>query len=447
MKKPTTQMILFFIGLAVVLFLLGFLVKEGFRDINLDTRKEFQKETEDRGIELTSMTDECGARSSCGSCLEPKRILSEESISAAECAKKPSAYFDAAKSKCISYRYGNCGWCPNAEGAGKGKCVPKIVSSSTGGAPAYPLVPRAKGENDSVAVGAPIYKCPLSEFVSQPEMCPEFSCATIKDCGDCAASFACGWCKKTSTCVARKTRGGDVAVEKDGVSVCPAEAGVQQFMTTPGGCPAKACGEIADCAKCAATDGCGYCAAKSKCLKIEAGGGLPDEKIEKCVSDGGEAVDPLTAPTQCPGAAPGTFTADMSSFKPSDLQLAMIQGDMLGLAGPGEKVVQSVDNLGFGAVTPPKGKTDVGAPGISRPLGGSWERPTVPAASGLSGLQGGPFEGYVKMLVKSELAAQGVPTAEPFQVGDVVQNTTQYFKAEGEKLADEYDPAAKTRRR
>jgi hypothetical protein len=38
-------------------------------------------------------------------------------------------------------------------------------------------------------------------------------------------------------------------------------------------------------------------------------------------------------------------------------------------------------------------------------------------------------------MVRSELAEQGVPLNEPFQVNDIVQNTTGYFKAKAERLA------------
>lgn len=101
----------------------------------------------------------------------------------------------------------------------------------------------------------------------------------------------------------------------------------------------------------------------------------------------------------------------------------------------GDSLVQTIAPTG-GAVSEPKPKDSVGAPGISRPLGSSPERPTFPAASGLGGLEGGPFESYVQMLVKSELASQGMPLALPFRdvskesfsVQDVVLSAGKYLR-------------------
>jgi len=54
------------------------------------------------------------------------------------------------------------------------------------------------------------------------------------------------------------------------------------------------------------------------------------------------------------------------------------------------------------------------APGVARPLGAS----SIPATVKHDmGMDDAPLESYVKMLVNSQLAAQGVPTNEPFQSG------------------------------
>ncbi len=102
----------------------------------------------------------------------------------------------------------------------------------------------------------------------------------------------------------------------------------------------------------------------------------------------------------------------------------------------GDRLVQTVAATG-GAVSDPKTKDTVGAPGIVRPLGSSPERPTFPAASGLGGLEGGPFESYVQMLVKSELASQGMPLAQPFRnvatesfsVQEVIRSAGKYLSS------------------
>lgn len=68
----------------------------------------------------------------------------------------------------------------------------------------------------------------------------------------------------------------------------------------------------------------------------------------------------------------------------------------------------------------------VSAPGTVRPASATSERPTFPAA--VSATEDRPFETYVQMLVRSEMAAQGVPTNEPFQVEQVIENVSKAVK-------------------
>jgi len=87
-----------------------------------------------------------------------------------------------------------------------------------------------------------------------------------------------------------------------------------------------------------------------------------------------------------------------------------------------------------GPVSPAESSSVVTAPGIVRPAHAGSVRPSFPAAAGLDGeASGGPFEQYVKMLVRSELSSQGVPSAaaEGFQVaanaplGEMISNATK----------------------
>jgi hypothetical protein len=67
------------------------------------------------------------------------------------------------------------------------------------------------------------------------------------------------------------------------------------------------------------------------------------------------------------------------------------------------------------------------APGVARTIGSS----SVPAsAANPTGLGPAPLESYVKMLVNSQLVAQGIPTNEPFQIkeADAIPNATDYMK-------------------
>ena len=71
---------------------------------------------------------------------------------------------------------------------------------------------------------------------------------------------------------------------------------------------------------------------------------------------------------------------------------------------------------GDGAVSPPKTSNYVSGNAVLRRVGASGVPITAVNATGLGAA---PFETYIKMLVSSELAAQGIPTNEPFQINTV----------------------------
>ena len=73
----------------------------------------------------------------------------------------------------------------------------------------------------------------------------------------------------------------------------------------------------------------------------------------------------------------------------------------------------------------------VTAPGLARPLGSTSERPTYPDAVGTDV---GALQGYIDMLVRSQLAALGVPTNEPFQIGDVMANAGGFMEQTKRKI-------------
>jgi hypothetical protein len=87
-----------------------------------------------------------------------------------------------------------------------------------------------------------------------------------------------------------------------------------------------------------------------------------------------------------------------------------------------------------GPVSPAEPSKVVTAPGVVRPADAGSVRPSFPAAAGLEGVaEGGPFEKYVQMLVKSELAAEGRASsaaAEAFVAKEegAIANATGYVK-------------------
>ncbi len=98
-----------------------------------------------------------------------------------------------------------------------------------------------------------------------------------------------------------------------------------------------------------------------------------------------------------------------------------------------------------GPVSPAESSTVITAPGVVRPAGAGSVRPSFPAAAGLDGLEGGPFESYVKMLVRSELSGLGVAeaAAEGFQaaaapanapLGAMVANATKQVQGSLHKV-------------
>jgi hypothetical protein len=87
-----------------------------------------------------------------------------------------------------------------------------------------------------------------------------------------------------------------------------------------------------------------------------------------------------------------------------------------------------------GPVSPAEPSKVITAPGVVRPADAGSVRPSFPAAAGLEGVAaGGPFEKYVQMLVKSELAAEGRASsaaAEAFVANEegAIANATGYVK-------------------
>jgi hypothetical protein len=96
--------------------------------------------------------------------------------------------------------------------------------------------------------------------------------------------------------------------------------------------------------------------------------------------------------------------------------VGMAQTDLLGGNELNVPPYAGPRGTGAGAVSPPSTSRYATGNGVLRPYGASGAR--APGANPTA-LGDSPLESYVKMLVSSELAAQGVPTNEPFQVNEV----------------------------
>jgi hypothetical protein len=133
-----------------------------------------------------------------------------------------------------------------------------------------------------------------------------------------------------------------------------------------------------------------------------------------------------TSASQCPGAVPQLpsipqlpqISERRENVGPTNADIASAQNNQAG--------IQTVPKV-TSPVSPAPNYTHVTAPGVARTIGSS----SVPAsAANSTGLGDAPLESYVKMLVNSQLAAQGVPTNEPFQVNEAaaIPNATDYMK-------------------
>jgi hypothetical protein len=122
--------------------------------------------------------------------------------------------------------------------------------------------------------------------------------------------------------------------------------------------------------------------------------------------------------------------SESGDYKPDDKELNLVQ-DNTALSGLEMNIAGSkgagILGTGDGAVSPPKLYTTVSGNGMVRRVGQS----SVPfVISKSADLQASPLEDYVKLLVRSELASEGVPMNEPFQVNETqaIGNAEEYLK-------------------
>lgn len=193
------------------------------------------------------------------------------------------------------------------------------------------------------------------------------------------------------------------------------------------------CADKTDCKSCAEMEGCGWCAAEKKCVK-QTRAGLPEGNV--CAEKGFvKFATSCEAPTKSlPSQTVGgmgmseTEKAYQAMIKARETVDAPIEGgmDVTGLSpdellqgqAPEKPVVPSSVSDKY-----------VISPGNVRPVGAA--APSFPSGGGLQGIMGGPFENYIQMLVRSELASQGVPMNEPFTAqapSTAIGNATTYLK-------------------
>lgn len=306
-----------------------------------------------------------------------------------------------------------CGWC-----SASNTCVSKAAMAAQASQ-------SSSGSGSGSGSGSTVPLCSTS-LVSQSGSCPPPVCSEIKDCGQCTNTTGCGYCKDTGTCISIDGNGSSLGGSSGSTGCAQGSIYTQVYQ-----CP---CSALTKCTDCAQRPGCGYCTTTSKCITTEAPMGLggnsrilpiPTDKLD-CASD-----KIATTTSQCvPGATlPNLLLNTRTARDPTAAELAMAQDSgILGgneLNAPAEYL--GARGAGDGAVSPPSTSQYVSGNGVVRRYGATGG---PPSAANSTGLGDAPLESYVKMLVTSELAAQGVPTNEPFQVNEVqsIPNATEILK-------------------
>lgn len=438
MKVPSIpwKWILLLVGVGIVVAALYSVYRDGFQTSEYIV-----------GDASGNMMQECLARETCSDCLTPEREISppeDSSKTPRQRCLDAGGTYNESNGSCEKRAV--CGWCRSAQ-----KCVPRVGSATytengVQKTSAYPVVPRKP-----VVAGAaprptdePQFACSLRDFTTKLEDCSDFQCGSIKNCRDCSMSAKCGWCVASNTCLKKD----GTAPAADAGGVCNANA--DDFVTQSGKCPWVPCSSYTDCEDCAKASGCAYCVQSSRCLQIStydpqtlctykrgtyqqtadksawecraSDNTLIDltQSLEQCVGTEGQRTttyNPITSPFQCPSQQGGggiTSRSESSTYLPSSGQLASIQSNELG--GATDLATQTIfGNDLSGAVTPPRTTTVVGGPGVVKRVGTTSRGIVYPDPT-----QGDhPFEDYIQMLVRSELAGQGVPLNEPFQVAEL----------------------------
>ena len=388
MELPSRTVIgvgLLVLGLIFFLYMMGII--EGFDDVT-DAAAARSKQT---GYAIDNQMEICLKKTSCGSCLDEA----------------------------------GCGWCPGAR-----KCVTKVNR--------FPIVPLASSADvtadttNTLTLNAPLFTCPVEstnpaeKFVARKDQCLDLTCSSFTSCRDCAGNVACGWCASSKKCFTKTSAG---FVDAEGATVC---ATATDRITTSGNCPVSACKDITDCGECTSTPGCSFCETAKKCVRFQERKDMAGKVVEEksAAVNGCDEETALSTPSQCPsvrdllGSTPlrGSDKNRYGDVEPSDTELASAQDNSVGgwNGQPAEQAVTSTE----GPVSPADSSDVVTAPGVVRRAGARSRHPSFPAAAGLDGLEGGPFESYVKMLVKSELAGLGVAeaAAEGFQAAAAPAN-------------------------
>ena len=326
----------------------------------------------------------------------------------------------------------SCGWCDTNSTcmdrtavSANIDAITKAGSLGSAGSPPQAMCP-AKGSSGESAITSFLMVSDQSSkmaLVQEVGLCRPEKCEDKAGCLDCTNTSGCGWCSTSKKCIKVDSAGNDASGSggSSNPSNCPTGAiRLQSYM-----CP---CNGITECKSCASQPGCGWCVAGKNCANIDRTGNVRETD---CV---GGISGVATSGAQCtPGAKLGNVRSERGDYKPSADQLGMtqsnewvdtwpkvdVQGSRWG-GGPGV--------LGSSPVSAATTTSQVTGNAVVRPVGAQGGPYSI---TNQPDLFTSPFEEYVKVLIKSELAATGIPTNEPFQDSS---NIVNYLKKEVNKV-------------
>ena len=383
------DIILTVLGVVVIVAILFFVywsVVEGFEALS------------DAGSAAGDVQAACKAQTTCSDCLglsskeggnsaEYQQWTVRQAALAGNDPKKRKALLESRMA--ADARGYTCGWCAESN-----SCIPRVST--------YRLIPKWLTDLGK--------DCSAKTFIYSKAQCPDIKCGTLTNCRDCAGNIKCGWSTDSNSCVAQ---GGSGVI----------------LVTESGSCPAIDCSTLKDCAECTNTTSCGYCNATKSCVTLDKFGVPPPMT---CTQD-----TVLTGPYQCPGATPPSSLSGPVDTRtapdPTDAQLAAAQDTGFPGANTFPNAFSGSSRLPESntPVSPATSYTYATAPGVAVNLKSS----SIPASVRHDPALGdAPLESYVKMLVNSHLAAQGVPTNEPFQVNETIENASEYMKKEFKEI-------------
>lgn len=272
----------------------------------------------------------------------------------------------------------------------------------------------------------------MTNFITSLSKCTDVTCSANTTCDKCAFYQKCTWQQKTTDGVVKQTC---IDSSSAGSGSGSGASATVNNITTVSMCPPPQCSDLTDCVECTNMNGCAYCSTSGKCLKTsEFGAGVNQCAISgkidvpsKCSCSGITECGKCASRSGC-GYCKDKKTCvnlDMTGMVPKDVCKAenLISAEPeCNPPGSGSKAAPTATKINSAAnsgnVVRPEGEYNttkgklfkmITAPGVARDIDDSNIPFTVRETSDEAQL-----DSYLKEVVNSQLAAQGVPTNEPF---------------------------------